>query len=357
VQVVDCLVVDRGESGTVTTEDGVSVPEPPHAARLVSVDPDGGTVRGERPVPPLSSWGGDARLQVLGSVTGDVLTVTAWRPGDAQTGEPLWTTDLPLDADRHVGEHLAYPPGVAVVRGHVVVQGDLGSWALDARDGSVELAELAFLTVGRTGYLVPPRTPPELVDRAGRTHAVLPGTPVGLGVDDGSAPELELLATDDGRLAAFDVDAGTLRWRAEEPDWDGGTLVLLDGTLYGTVGDALWALDVATGAQRWRTPAHVLTDSGGVLTDGRHLLLAAATTDLLDDGIPVAAAAPGPTPAGADPADGAGGVPPGSRSLVAYTLAGGELAWATRLPDGVQGVWGWQGDLLSYGDADVAVLN
>jgi hypothetical protein len=42
---------------------------------------------------------------------------------------------------------------------------------------------------------------------------------------------------------------------------------------------------------------------------------------------------------------------------VAYSLATGELAWATRLPDDVQGVWAWQGDLLSYGATDVVVLN
>lgn len=353
-EVVDCVVVDRTGSDPLTAEDGSWVPGPPQAGRLVSVDPATGEVRGERAVPPLTAWGGDIRLQVLASVTGDVLTVTGWAPGTARDGTPLWTTDLTLDAESLTPETLTYAPGIGVVRGHVLVQGDLGSWVLDAADGTMQFSGAAYVSVSRTGYLVPPRTPVELVDDDGRTRATLPGSPVMLGVDDGSAPDLEIVVTDERRLVGYDVTAAAEVWSLDLPEWLDGTLVLLDGVLYGSDRDGVWAVDVATGLERWRTPAHVLMEAGGVLTDGRNLVTVAATLDLLEAGVVVA---PGGGATAGTGAAGGTATMPSSRTIVAYSLATGELAWATRLPDDVQGVWAWQGDLLSYGATDVVVLN
>ncbi|MBU5422127.1 PQQ-like beta-propeller repeat protein [Cellulomonas hominis] len=353
-EVVDCVVVDRTATDPLTAEDGSWVPGPPQAARLMSFDPATGEVRGERAVPPLTAWGGDARLHVLASLVGDVLTVTGWAPGTVLDGTPLWTTDLRVDAGSLTPEALTYPPGAGVARGHVLVQGDLGSWVLDARDGTTQFSGDAYVSVSRTGYLVPPRTPVELVDDDGRTRATLPGSPVVLGVDDGTAPDLEIVVTDDRRLVGYDVAAARELWSLDLPEWLDGTLVLLDGVLYGSDRDAVWAVDVATGLERWRTPAHVLMEAGGVLTDGRNLVTVSATLDLLEAGVTVAAGggATGGTAGGTGAA-----TMPSARSIVAYSLATGELAWATRLPDDVQGVWAWQGDLLSYGATDVVVLN
>lgn len=348
--VVDCVVLDRSALAVAAADDGSSVAGPPGAGRLVSFDARTGERLGSRPVPPVSGWAGDASVHALASVTSGALVVTAWEPGGALAGEPRWRTRVPLDPAALTREALTYPPSVGVERGHVMVQGALGSWALSAADGRVESAGSQYLQATRTGRLTAPGVPVRVLDGAGRTVATLPGPPAVLLVDDGSLPDVEVVVTDGehGRdLVGYDVAGDRQRWSLPRPLWVDSGLVLLEGTLYGQDREAVWAVDVATGRELWRTAAPVVADFGGVLTDGRHVLAIGITTEVVAAGTPV------------EPAAGQDARPPAasSRTLLAFDLGTGALAWATRLPDAVQGVWAWHGDLLGFGPDDVLVLN
>lgn len=350
--VVDCLVLDRTGADTTTEEDGSWIPGPPQAGRLVALDPATGERRDERALPPLSSWGGDDEVQVVASVVDGTLQVSGWRPGAALVGDPLWRTEVPVEPGWLTSEALTWAPNVTVQRGHVLVLGAAGSWAFAADDGRPEGSGQDYLSLTRSGYLTDPTMPARVLDRDGSVLATLPGTPLALTADDGSLPDLDLVVTAPVRdteraLVAYDVRAGEERWSLPRPDWFDTTAVLLDGVLYGNDQEAVWAVDVATGRELWRTPVRVLSESGGVLTDGRSLLAVGSTLELQQAGVLVDLAA----------GQEAGPAAASSRTVLAFSLGDGTLTWATRLPDDVQGVWGWQGDLLGFGAEDVLVLN
>lgn len=356
VTLVRCLIVDRDGAELVTEEDGDWVPGEPSAARLMTFDPATGDLRDERQVPPNSGWGGGDGLQVLASITGDVLRVTAWDtaadPGGPEhaDGPVAWRTDLDLEQVDLTPAALVHPPTVMTMRGHVLVSTSAGSWSLDAGDGQVQAEGQGFVSLTRTGYLTEPSDPTVLLDSTGRTAARLPGTPVSLGVDDASVPGLEIVLepTDDGLfLTGYDVAAGKSVWSQPRPHWRDSILVLLDGVLYGTDSGAVWAIDAATGHELWHTPTPVLPDGAGLMTDGRNLLLLASTVELTEAGIGV------DVPAAL--ADSPALLP--SRSLVAFELGTGAVAWATRLPDTVSGVWSQQDDLVAYGETELLLLN
>jgi outer membrane protein assembly factor BamB len=350
---VRCLVLDRTAESATEVEDGAWIPGPPTTGRLMTFDAATGEPRGEQGVPPVTGWDAGEGLQVMASVTHDALVVTAWAEGGAPDAEPRWRTELPVEPEELTPEQLTYPPTVTVVRGHVLVQGDLGSWALAAADGTLEREGVDYLTLTRGGRLTSPGTPSEVLGADGRTLATLPGPPLALTVDDGTVPDVELLVVQDGgdrRLVGFDVEADDTLWTLPRPAWSDSAFVLLDGVLYGSDREAVWAVDVATGRETWRTPSPVSSDMGGALTDGRHLLVVAATTEVEDAGVSI-------DPATGNSTLGTPGTPASSRTVLAYSLGDGQLAWATRLPDDVQGVWAWQGDLLAFGAGDVLVLN
>jgi outer membrane protein assembly factor BamB len=295
-------------------------------------------------------------VQVLASVTDGTMRVTAWdtaadRGGpDDPAATPVWRTDVDL-GDRGTAQQLYYPPSVAVTPGRVLVQGDLGSWSFDAADGRLQVAEREYLSVSRTGHLLAATgTGVRLIGDTGTTVAELPGSPLYLTVDDGTVPGVELITTvgPEGRaIAAVDAESGDEVWSAPHPLWTESSAVLLEGVLYGTDQDAVWAVDAATGRPLWRT---VLDASGesAVMTDGRYLLLVARPDDVAAVGLTVGAPAGETAPAEVDGS---------TRAVAALDLGTGAPAWATRLPEGVRGVWSWQDDLLGYGDVDVVVLN
>lgn len=232
----------------------------------------------------------------------------------------------------------------------MIVQGALGAWVLSAGDGELESAGSQLLHLTRSGHLTAPGYPVRVLDGGGGTVATLPGAPVTLLVDDGSEAEVELVvaAGEHGReLVGYDVARDRPLWTLARPMWLDTGVVLLEGTLYGQDRGSLWAVDVATGREVWRTPAPLLTAYGGLLTDGRSVLALASTLEVTAAGTPVE------TAAGQD----AGPAAASSRTLLAFDLGTGALVWATRLPDSVQGVWAWHGDLLGFGPEDVLVLN
>lgn len=353
VTVVRCLMLDRPDA---VSEDGSWLPGPPVGARLVAVDAATGAPRTTRDVPPVSGIGGSDTLLVLASITQAALTVTAWDTAadpagpDSADSPVLWRTSLPLDAATLTPASLTYPPSIGVERGHVVVQGELGSWALNAADGRLEATGRDYLTVSRTGYLSSPSDPAELIDADGRTVATLPGMPISLLVDDGTLPDAEfVVSVEDGvpTLSAFDVDTGLALWSTAFRQWRDGGTVLLDGALYGADREAVWAVDAATGRELWRTLAVVVDEGNGVMTDGRYLLTLAAVGDATTEDA-----------ATLDTDTGEVSSPDGvTRAVVAYALSTGEARWATPLPEGVHGVWAGQGDLLGYGGEQIVVLN
>jgi len=142
----------------------------------------------------------------------------------------------------------------------------------------------------------------------------LPGRWVTLGVDDGSAPGLLLTSDSDG-LHAWDLDGDPL-WSSEQPV-NQQDAVLLDGRVIAGYATELFALDAATGAERWR--AGGLLPEAAVATDGRHVLAMA------------------PAPGGSAP-----------QVLVALDAASGGVAWRETLPDEVTALRPTHGVLATY---------
>lgn len=365
VTTVRCLVLDRSASDPAASDDRWTA-GPPAAARLVSVDAASGEVRSSRPVPPMSSWAGGGGLQVLASVVAGTLEVTAWdvraapdAPDDPDA-TPLWRTTEPLD--RGTGsEQTAYPPTVFADAGRVVVQGDIGGWAFDAADGTRQVGGTDYLVVTRTGHLAASGAGLVVLDDTGAELFPLAGQPIYLGVDDGSAPDTELLITSrpgEGRLlTAVQVPSGDELWSVARPRWTDGAAVLLEDVLYAADGDGVSALDVRTGRELWRTPVAASSEvGGGLMTDGRRVLLVARADRLTEAGFTVGA----PEDDSARWVGGELAVPPDGGlglSLAAFDLGSGRPAWATRLPPEVRQVWGHRGDLVGWGDDVTVVLN
>ncbi|RMI12678.1 outer membrane protein assembly factor BamB family protein [Cellulomonas triticagri] len=358
--VLRCLVVDRDTSDELEDASGWMV-DAPVASRLVALDLATGEPLASGEAPPLSGFDGEDGVQVLASVVDATLRVTAWAadavpPGtDLLATEPLWRTEQPLD-DGPGGsipvERLTYPPSPVVGAHHVLVHTDVGTWALDPATGAVATRADGFLTVSRTGHLTTDGS--RLLDDAGEPLLDLPGQPVFLVVDDGALPDTELVVSpgrsgEGRRLVAVAVPSGEERWSAPADGWSDGGLVLLDGLLYGSGSDGVWARDAATGREVWRTGVGLTAEMGStVLTDGRYLLLTALPDQLAGAGVTVA-------PGAAAGLRGAADVP--ARALVALDLASGAPAWATALPAGVRAVWSDQGDLVGWGDEAVVLLN
>lgn len=329
---VRCLVLD----GLATTGQTDGPLPAPSAARLVTVDSRTGAVRATRDLPAASALGGADGLQVIASVVDDDLRVTAWDTGtvpdgpDSGDGSALWDVTTGLDA-APAGGALTAAPHVQVSGHHVLVRTYLAVQAFGARDGSREVDADEHLVVTRTGHLAVLGRTTTLVDPGRPAARPLPGIPVTLTVDDGSAPGAEFLLSFDGvprTLTAYDVAANAPLWSAEHHRWRDG-LVLLDGVLYGSDREAVWAVDATTGRELWRTPTAWLSESGDMLTDGRYLL----------------------TVGSVDP------LGPGASALLAFDLSSGERRWATSLPDGVESVWTWEDGLFGVDREGVVLLN
>jgi outer membrane protein assembly factor BamB len=293
---------------------------PPVRARLVTLDPRTGGVTGDRELAPRSSAVVVGQDLLLAEVVGGGVRVAA---EDARTTEPRWSTELPVDARALAGVP-DLSPYVQVTDRHVLVQVSQQAWAVDRADGRVEVSA-AQLWVSRGERLVSHGFDDGLtrlrgVDGSGDALAV--GVPVTFEVDDGSVPELEVLAdTDRGnrRLRAVDPRTGEQVWEHELVGPSEGSVILLDDVLYGADGSAVWALDARDGTEIWRTPRD--PEAGDVagsasagawytpVTDGRQLLLVEAV--------------------------GTGDTPPSV--MGAWSLASGAHRWTTPLPPEVGG--------------------
>jgi outer membrane protein assembly factor BamB len=215
----------------------------------------------------------------------------------------------------------------------VVVELSQQAWAVDRADGRLEVTG-AQVWVGRAERLVSHAVEDgttRLRGADGSGDTVATGAPVTLTVDDGSVPDLDLLADVDGgsrRLHAVDPRTGRQVWEHTLVGPPESSLVLLDEVLYGADGASMWALDARDGTTIWRTPRDpevgdvAGSSSAGTwfqpLTDGRQLLLV--------------------EPEG--PEDGAPSV------MSAWSLASGQHLWTAPLPEETSGyVLVWEGAL------------
>lgn len=290
------------------------------ASRLVRVDLAARTVEPVRDLPPGASTG----------IAGDLLVLAESRPDatggagaiavsatDLATGDPRWRVDVPG----------AFPAGAGapVVRwrgGYVLVLGPAVMWALHPEDGRVRASGLD-LEVLRDGRVVdaPGGSTTRLLGPDGTPAVTLPGSPVVVEPDDGSAPDLLILRVFDG------VDGGTLRgvvpatgavvWETTLDRDLTSPAVLLGGVLFVSDGPTVRALDAATGQERWATTGG--PDGGErLVSDGVHLLRVERDTAN------------------------------GGRVLVAYGFADGVRTWSSPVPEQVDALVVRDGRLFGH---------
>jgi outer membrane protein assembly factor BamB len=309
-----CVVHDRGPQ---PAEEAGYVPQGPIVrSRLLTLDAATGTLLAERELAPGSN----------ALVSGGLLLVVEAAQGGAMharsehlaTGGVGWATDLPAlpeDAQESMG---SYAPGLTVDAGHVIVQQPLSAVSLRLSDGAVEAEGLGvwlgrgdrLATSGADGYTW-------LRGTDGTGTAKVLGTMISLTVDDGSVPGLDLFSdsrTGVGIVSAVDPRTGEAVWQYEVEEWLDGSMILLDGVLYGGDATGVWALDARDGTERWRSERDAVAEPSAdgtshwsswwvsPMTDGRRLLLVQ------------------------DPGDGP--------ELSAWSLEAGEPLWTAPLPDG-----------------------
>ena len=292
------------------------------AAQLLRVDLADGAVTPLRDLPPgASAVVVDGAVVLVEPAVGS-LVVTAT---DLGTGAALpWRLELP-DPVADDGTR----PWVEVVDGHVWVAGGRSTWSLAGATGVLEGSGTSLFAArgGRVVDAPGSSASRVLADGQGvRTE----GTPETVYPDDGSEPDLLLLRRYDGTsptgfLRAVDAVTGVTAWERPLAVDVGSGLVVLDGVVYGAEGGTVWAVDLATGADRW-------TSAGGrgvgapLLSDGRALLRGER-----------------------DPED-------GTPLLVAYGLGDGRRLWETPLPEGVEALRSDGGILRGWGEDSVWVV-
>ncbi|AEG45608.1 PQQ-binding-like beta-propeller repeat protein [Isoptericola variabilis] len=122
-----------------------------------------------------------------------------------------------------------------------------------------------------------------LVDDEGEVVLEVVGTIVVPRATDGAPTDVVLVDTHDGSMVAVDRDGSEL-WRVSVPY--ANAIVRADGVFLVGGFDGLLALDLRTGAERWRTsgeftdPGAILVPATGAATDGRTALLSATTHDM-----------------------------------------------------------------------------
>ncbi|WP_282944092.1 PQQ-binding-like beta-propeller repeat protein [Cellulomonas endometrii] len=299
-----CTVTDgpEGDGGPVTT-------------RLVEVDTAAGAVVGSHELAPGSEAVAlDGTLVVGTPQPGAVLLVGS----DLPSGTERWRTELP-DAVSS-----SYSSGwLGSASGHVLIQGEGGTWAVDPADGRVQ-AHDDGVYVGRGAELVDIPTAggtrTRFLGADGSGTAEAEGFPMYVWPDDGSAPTVQPMtapAGSDTVLRGVDTVSGDVRWERPAETGARSASMVLDGVLYISDLTAVSAVDLETGAELWTTAASPVLDSG-VMTDGRHLLrseTAGRTEELV---------------------------------LSAYTLHNGSLAWSTPVPEQVTQLWPMGGALYGY---------
>lgn len=278
VELVACLADDT----LVAHVDGLQHVLAPGVVRLLLLDPQDGSV-----VVDLSDAVDVSRPPDSFTVVGDVVVLAGADPDSAHVravtreGAVAWQSTTPTATTPGRTRAWLEP----VDDGMVLVTGD-GVHLLTAAGTTLRSVPLGaddmIVSAVRDTVVVLAREAGRDGDTATRERTLAvradgvvehPGTPVPLGVDDGTGPAL--LTTDTGALHAWDRD-GTSLWSADQRVSYGSSIVL-DGRVHAASGNDLVTLDARTGEVLWRAPD--LLPETALLTDGRHLLVAAPPVD------------------------------------------------------------------------------
>jgi outer membrane protein assembly factor BamB len=316
-----CTVTDAAWPPAGTSAGAAEDAAPALTTRLVEVDLVARAVAGARALEPGAET----------AVVGDVLVVgtrgddgVLLRGSDVRGGAERWRTAIPDPVDENVSSGW-----LADVGAHVLVQGSGATWSVDPEDGRVEArAEALFTARGDALVDVPAGGGARLLGADGSGDVALGGYPLYLAPDDGSAPGIQPVSADEGSVVrGVDGATGAVRWERPARTGPRSGHLLLEGVLYGSDVDALWAVDAVTGDELWSVAAQPVEDAR-LMTDGRHLLRAERADESAD------------------------------LVLSAYDIGTGRRAWTTPLPEGVESLWPLDGPaLFGYGgDGSQVVL-
>ncbi|WP_217613966.1 PQQ-binding-like beta-propeller repeat protein [Cellulomonas sp. GbtcB1] len=276
-------------------------------ARLLRVDLGDGRVEEVATLEPGASAVLVGEAVVTARPEGAGLVVARAPLGDEAAVS--WRTEVPDVVVPDDGTR----PWLEVAGGHVWVGADSATWSLDAATGMIE-GSGTNLVLGRGDRVVD--APGSTASRVLTDHGAVrtEGTPETAYPDDGSGPDLVLLRRYDGSspegfLRAVDARTGVTAWERPLALDVGSNLVVLDGLVYGATRETVWAVDLASGEERWATPGAPGVGAA-LMSDGRALL---RTERDPDDGTPL---------------------------LAAYGLGDGRRLWATELPEGVSALRG-----------------
>ncbi|MBO3103911.1 outer membrane protein assembly factor BamB family protein [Cellulomonas fengjieae] len=276
---VVCLVTD---GATIRDEAGRTTTVPATARRVVVLSVVDGSIQAQWPVESghrMALLPGE--VVVVGEMTADASTTTAY---DLLTGEKRWTYRHPLPPasaaeDNPFGTGLfragdlvaiVTPPSSLLLlsaQGKAVREVDLdlegsGSWMTDPTTGGLILQKRSTARVSQSILIAPDGDPAKDI--------TLDGAVVWPLVDDGSVPGLRL--SSDAALHGWDSTGGSELWSHDAPDAD--RALILRGRVYVTSGNAVQAIDGATGAALWSTEAEDWLNPSMLMTDGHHILVA-----------------------------------------------------------------------------------
>jgi outer membrane protein assembly factor BamB len=281
--------------------------------RMVAVDLVRRVVASTHPLPD----GTDATVRgdtlfVAQSVADGVEVVAS----DLPDGTQRWLTRVPSPA---VDD--ASPPWLWVNGSHLWVLTAAGQWSLDPADGAVEAAATSIgVTRGDRLVATPGSAGTRLLGRDGSESVDLPGMPLDVRPDDGSAPDVLVLSGDDAAtpvIRGVSVRTGEQLWQRPATTEGWAQVVLLDGVVYGAGRGTVWAVDAQSGHELWSTETGANREQS-LVTDGVHLLQVETRTE--------------------------------GRELAAYGLRDGLRAWSAPLPEDVDWVSEIGGLLVATSD-------
>ncbi|MHB1491158.1 hypothetical protein GALL_405410 [mine drainage metagenome] len=285
--VLACHVVDEvppAPAGSTTL--GLAV-----KAHLATLDPRTGAMLGTFPAGPLdtiSAFGTEVAVAShrIGP-TGGESTIRRWDP---RTGSATWTAHhadpgsggaSSTSVQESSGVLLAQNGGDvwevsasgAELRSWTGLRTDVGYWLMRTAGGHVLWATYggtATPSADATGTTTVTVDNTVVISDLGERTAytldhLVPWTAL---VDDGSAPDLVLVAGSDP--VAYDLRTGGEIWRLHR---EVDAFVVLDGTVYAAGAETVSATDARTGATRWAVRTDMPLGPGALETDGRSLFV------------------------------------------------------------------------------------
>ena len=287
--VLACHVVD--EATSVPPHAGVRSLGQPLRAHLATLDPLTGTVLGTVTAGPLDT------IVVVGTdlavasheagPTGGESTVRRWDP---RTWAVVWTASRRDPAGggssstsiqesggvllvQNAGDVWEVSASGVELRSWTGLRTDTGQWLTRTAGGHVlwtRYGQVAAPSEDGSGGTVFATDDTSVITDLGEgtSFALQHQVPWTADVDDGSAPDLLLVAG--AEPVAYDLRTGKPIWRAQH---EIGAFVVLDGTVYAAGTGTVSALDARTGATRWSVRTGTSLDRGALETDGRSLFV------------------------------------------------------------------------------------